>query len=129
MNRKQIIKRVFKLTEDRSSYTGRVLDKLGGKVTDALVNKMIQDDNFDVATFFREQKKINDALNIEKNLRKLAEDRISGEVNGHTVDGFSAFMISRVLDQLTQEQKVRLLSKPTNEIIAIAYKLASRSEI
>lgn len=129
MNEKAIVRKLLKMMDVGESYTARVLDKLGGRVVDELAKRMIEDEAFDVKTFFKEQQKIHNTLQTEKKLRELAEDRMSGEINGETVDGFSAYMVSRVLDQLTQEQKVRLLSKPTNEIITIAYKLASRAEI
>lgn len=130
MRKKTVIRNLVQLTEDKNqSYTARVVDKLGGRVVDELVYQLMQDDDFDIKKFFRNQKKIHDVMQLEKTIRGLAEDRMTGEVNGHEVDGFSAFMVSRVLDQLTQEQKIRLLSKPTNEIIAISYKLASRAEI
>lgn len=111
------------------SYTGKIVDKLGERVFNALADEIATNPQFDLQKFFKEQKKIENALKVEQALHSLAEDRMSGDVNGETVDGFSAFMITKVLDQLTQEQKVKLLSKPTNEIVAIAYKLASRSEI
>lgn len=111
------------------SYSSKVVDKLGERVFNALADEIAKNPNFNVQKFFKEQQKIEKARTVEQSLRSLAEDRMSGEINGEVVDGFSAFMITRVLDQLTQEQRVKLLSKPTNEIITIAYKLASRSEI
>ena len=53
----------------------------------------------------------------------------SGSVFGDDLqDAFSAFMVSKVLKSLTDEQKSHLLSKPIREIIAISYKLAARTE-
>lgn len=64
----------------------------------------------------------------ENFFRKLTETHDGGEIDGVLVDNFSAFMVSRVLDKLTYEEKVRLLNKPISEILSISYKLSSRSE-
>lgn len=124
----QLVRKLLKMMNENTSYTSRVVDKLGSRVVDHLVKKMESED-FDLKKFYQEQKKINDAIRTEKIIRGLSEERTSGEVNGETIDGFSAFMVAKVLDELGPQQKIRLLSKPTNEIVAIAYKLASRSEI
>lgn len=111
------------------SYTSKIVDKLGERVFNAIADEIAHNPNFNVQKFFKEQQKIQSALTTEQSIRDLAESRTSGEINGEVVDGFSAFMVARVLDELTQEQKVKLLSKSTNEIVTIAYKLATRSEI
>ena len=59
---------------------------------------------------------------------QLCEKKIGGNCGGESVDAFSAFMVSKVLKSLTDEQKSHLLSKPIREIIAISYKLAARTE-
>ena len=115
-------------TLKEGSYTRKVLDTLGKGVTDTLVNKLMSDENFDLKKFFETQKKIHESEKLERKIHQLCEKKIGGKCKGEPVDAFSAFMVSKVLKSLTNEQKSHLLSKPIREIIAISYKLAARTE-
>lgn len=126
MTKEEALSRIETL--DEGSYTRRVLDKLGGRVMDKLAEFIASDPNFDVKGFFDTQKQLQEFEIIENQLHKMAEERTSGDLNGQVIDGFSAYMVSSVLKKLTHEQKKALLSRPTNEIVTIAYKLATRSE-
>jgi pyridoxal/pyridoxine/pyridoxamine kinase len=111
-----------------ASYTKKVLETLGKAATDTLVNKLMSDENFDLKGFFETQKKIHESERLERRIHRLCEKKTGGSFQGETVDAFSAFMISKVLKNLTNEQKSHLLSRPIKEIIAISYKLAARTE-
>lgn len=126
MTKEEVLVRLGTLSE--GSYTRRVLDKLGDRAMDKLAEFIASNPNFDVKNFFDTHKQLQEFEIIEQQLNQMAEDRMSGELNGETIDGFSAYMVSNVLKKLTHEQKKTLLKRPTNEIVAIAYKLASRTE-
>lgn len=64
----------------------------------------------------------------EIKIRKIAENKTSGNIDGMDVDNFSAFMLSKVLEMLDNNQKITLLNRPISEAIAISYKLAARAE-
>lgn len=115
-------------TLHEGSYTRKVIDKLGERVMDSLAEYIAANPDFDVKTFFDTQSQLREFEVLEQQLHKMAENRVSGEINGQIIDGFSAYMVSSVLHKLTYEQKKSLLKRPTNEIVAIAYKLASRTE-
>ena len=115
-------------TLKEGSYTRKVLDTLGKGVTDTLVNKLMSDKNFDLKEFFETHKKIYESERLERKIHRLCEKKIGGKCKGEPVDAYSAFMVSKVLKRLTNEQKSHLLSKPIREIIAISYKLAARTE-
>lgn len=95
---------------------------------DSLAEYIASNPDFNVKTFFDTHKQLQEFEVLEQQLHKMAENRVSGEINGQMIDGFSAYMVSSVLNKLTYEQKKSLLKRPTNEIVAIAYKLASRTE-
>ena len=82
----------------------------------------------DLIGFLRKNTPTFKAHYAENYIRKLAENGTTGQYGGQGIDAFSAFMISRVMDKLTTEQKVKLLSRPIGEVTAIAYKLANRTE-
>ena len=115
-------------TLKEGSYTRKVLDTLRKGVTDTLVNKLMSDKNFDLKEFFETHKKIYESERLERKIHRLCEKKIGGKCKGEPVDAFSAFMVSKVLKSLTNEEKSHLLSKPIREIIAISYKLAARTE-
>ena len=120
--------RRLKTLLNEASYTKKVLETLGKSATDALVTKLMSDENFDLKGFFETHKKIYESERLERKIHRLCEKKIGGTFQGETVDAFSAFMVSKVLKSLTNEQKSHLLSKPIKEIIAISYKLAARTE-
>jgi len=126
MTKKEVLSRLGTLNE--GSYTRQVLDKLGDRVMDALAEYIASNPDFNVKTFFDTHKQLQEFEVLEQQLYQMAETRTSGEINGQQIDGFSAYMVSKVLEKLDYNQKKSLLSRPTNEIVAIAYKLASRSE-
>ena len=111
-----------------ASYTKKVLETLGKAATDTLVTKLMSDENFDLKGFFETHKKIYESERLERKIHRLCEKKTGGTFQGETVDAFSAFMVSKVLKSLTNEQKSHLLAKPIKEIIAISYKLATRTE-
>lgn len=115
-------------TLHEGSYTRKVLDKLGERVMDGLAEYIAANPDFNVKNFFDTHTQLREFEVLEQQLHKMAENRVSGEINGQIIDGFSAYMVSSVLHKLTYEQKKSLLKRPTNEIVAIAYKLASRTE-
>jgi len=115
-------------TLDEGSYTRQILDKLGGRVMDGLAEYIAANPDFNVKNFFDTHTQLKEFEVLEQQLHQMAETRTSGEVNGQLIDGFSAYMVSKVLEKLDYNQKKSLLKRPTNEIVAIAYKLASRSE-
>ena len=126
MTKKEVLSRLGTLNE--GSYTRQVLDKLGDRVMDALAEYIASNPDFNVKTFFDTHNQLQEFEVLEQQLYQMAETRTSGEINGQQIDGFSAYMVSKVLEKLDYNQKKSLLSRPTNEIVAIAYKLASRSE-
>jgi hypothetical protein len=115
-------------TLDEGSYTRQILDKLGDRVMDGLAEYIAANPDFNVKNFFDTHTQLKEFEVLEQQLHQMAETRTSGEVNGQLIDGFSAYMVSKVLEKLDYNQKKSLLKRPTNEIVAIAYKLASRSE-
>lgn len=126
MNKEKILSCLETLHE--GSYTRRVLEKLGNRTLDALAEYIANNPNFDVKTFFDSHKQLQEFEVLEQQLQQMSDTRTSGEINGQQIDGFSAYMVSSVLEKLDHNQKKSLLKRPTNEIVAIAYKLASRSE-
>jgi len=126
MTKTEVLSRLETLNE--GSYTRKVLDKLGNRIMDSLAEYIASNPDFNVKTFFDTHKQLQEFEVLEQQLHKMAENRVSGEINGQMIDGFSAYMVSSVLNKLTYEQKKSLLKRPTNEIVAIAYKLASRTE-
>jgi hypothetical protein len=126
MTKDEVLSRLETLHE--GSYTRKVIDKLGERVMDELAEYIAANPDFNVKTFFDTHKQLQEFEVLEQQLHKMAENRVSGEINGQMIDGFSAYMVSSVLNKLTYEQKKALLKRPTNEIVAIAYKLASRTE-
>jgi hypothetical protein len=126
MTKNEVLSRLNTLNE--GSYTRKILDKLGDRIMDSLAEYIASNPDFNVKTFFDTHKQLQEFEVLEQQLHKMAENRVSGEINGQMIDGFSAYMVSSVLNKLTYEQKKSLLKRPTNEIVAIAYKLASRTE-
>jgi len=126
MTKSEVLERLSNLNE--GSYTKRVLEKLGDRTLDKLAEFISLNPDFDVKKFFDTHKKLQEFEKIELQLHQMAEDRTSGDLNGQQIDAFSAYMVSKVLNKLSFEQKKALLSRPTNEIVAISYKLASRTE-
>lgn len=126
MTKSEVLSRLNTLNE--GSYTRKILDKLGDRIMDSLAEYIASNPDFNVKTFFDTHKQLQEFEVLEQQLHKMAENRVSGEINGQMIDGFSAYMVSSVLNKLTYEQKKSLLKRPTNEIVAIAYKLASRTE-
>ena len=126
MTKSEVLVRLRSLHE--GSYTRKILDRLGDRALDKLAEFISSDSNFEIKKFFDTQKELQEFEKIELQLRQMAEDRTSADLNGQQIDGFSAYMVSKVLDTLDLSQKKALLSRPTNEIVAIAYKLASRTE-
>lgn len=126
MTKSEVLERLSNLNE--GSYTKRVLEKLGDRTLDKLAEFISLNPDFDVNKFFDTHKKLQEFEKIELQLHQMAEDRTSGDLNGQQIDAFSAYMVSKVLNKLSFEQKKALLSRPTNEIVAISYKLASRTE-
>ena len=128
MNKNRYVLRRLGTLLKEASYTKKVLETLGKATTDTLVNKLMSDENFDLKRFFETHKKIHESERLERKIHHLCEKKIGGSCGGESVDAFSAFMVSKVLKSLTNEQKSHLLSKPIREIIAISYKLAARTE-
>ena len=126
MTKTEVLSRLETLNE--GSYTRKVLDKLGDRIMDSLAEYIASNPDFDVRNFFDTHKQLQEFEVLEQQLHQMADNRVSGEINGQMIDGFSAYMVSNVLNKLTYEQKKSLLKRPTNEIVAIAYKLASRTE-
>lgn len=94
---------------------------------DAVINAK-GNPSFNVIEFLNQRIPSLAATKKENYIRKMAKESSVGEYNGEVIDEFSAFMITRVLDKLNTEQRVRLLNRTIPEATAIAYKLASRSE-
>ena len=128
MSKNRVVLRRLETLLKEASYTKKVLETLGKAATDTLVNKLMSDENFDLKGFFETHKKIHESEKLERKIHRLCEKKIGGKCKGEPVDAFSAFMVSKVLKSLTNEQKSHLLSKPIREIIAISYKLAARTE-
>ena len=128
MSKNRVVLRRLETLLKEASYTKKVLETLGIAATDTLVNKLMSDENFDLKGFFETHKKIHESEKLERKIHRLCEKKIGGKCKGEPIDAFSAFMVSKVLKSLTNEQKSHLLSKPIREIIAISYKLAARTE-
>ena len=128
MSKNRVVLRRLETLLNEASYTKKVLETLGKAATDTLVTKLMSDENFDLKGFFETHKKIYESERLERKIHRLCEKKTGGTFQGETVAAFSAFMVSKVLKSLTNEQKSHLLSKPIKEIIAISYKLAARTE-
>ena len=128
MSKNRVVLRRLETLLKEASYTKKVLETLGKAATDTLVNKLMSDENFDLKGFFETHKKIHESEKLERKIHQLCEKKIGGKCKGEPIDAFSAFMVSKVLKSLTNEQKSHLLAKPIKEIIAISYKLAARTE-
>lgn len=132
MNRRDNIRTLRLLIEGMEGGKSPAFKKLRRYVTskhlkDAALN-LKNDPSSNVVSFLNKRIPALSASKKENYIRKIAKENTVGEYNGETIDEFSSFMISRVLDRLNDEQKVRLLNRTLPEITAIAYKLASRSE-
>ncbi len=60
---------------------------------------------------------------IEQTLAQIIETGIPQKINETYVDVFTAKLINTVITSLTENNKKKLLSMPTNELVATAHKV------
>jgi hypothetical protein len=60
---------------------------------------------------------------VELVLQEIIDTNTPASVKGHVIDKFTATMITTVLKNLNEENKTQLLSRPLNEMVAVAYKV------
>lgn len=66
---------------------------------------------------------LNSPAYIEESIKDILETNEVVKIKGQVVDRYTAKMIKAVLDGLNENNKNILLSKPLNEIVAVAYKV------
>lgn len=59
----------------------------------------------------------------EQTLREIVATKHSAKLRGQLIDVYTARMITIVMDKLNEQNKVKLLSQPLNEMVALAYKV------
>lgn len=115
-----------------SSPLSAVAERVKGIVTKRHVREILtsmrRNPEFSVSEYLSEKIPTYRVNRTETMIRGVAESNITAEMNGESMDGFSAFMVTKVLGKLSFEQKMRLLDRPLSEITAISRKLASRME-
>ena len=65
----------------------------------------------------------NSSEYVEVVLQEIITTGTPMSVKGHVIDKFTATMITTVLKNLNEENKTQLLSRPLNEMVAVAYKV------
>lgn len=61
-----------------------------------------------------------------KTLASIVETKTPMEINGNVVDVYTATLLTKALSLLSEENKKRLLSLTTEQMVATAYKLITR---
>ena len=62
----------------------------------------------------------------ERILHEIVKTKHPANVNGVMVDMFTAHMLVTVINRLTEENKEKLLNRPTNEMVMLAYKILTQ---
>lgn len=60
---------------------------------------------------------------VHETLKKIVESNAADKVKGQILDVYTSKMILTVLNKLNENNRNALLSKPVNEIVAVAYKM------
>jgi len=59
-------------------------------------------------------------------LQEIIKTQHPRKIDGIAVDMFTANMLTTVLNKLTEENKKKLLSRPINEMVMLAYKIITQ---
>jgi hypothetical protein len=106
------------------------------KLTKSLLKKIIKEEFENFTEGFEEGGGLHDVFNLpepemvqpsgnpkEDALRTIVAEHTAGEVDGVTVDAFSASAIVQVLDAINPQNKEKFLDMPIETMAHIAFKM------